>query len=508
MIIDMKLRINIGELFYQRAVRMPNREALVHGEERYTFMDLNRRTNQFARALKEMAVRKGDRVAVLLPNGHEVCECLYGTAKIGAVMVPLNFRLAPRELEYMIKDSGAKILIFDERFLSLVDGFRDNVKMRAFISTGENCPEYAEDYEDLIRPYRTDEPSIDSGDDDNFIIMYTSGTTGKPKGAVLTHENLFSAASNCVYALDVRGSESILILLPLFHIGALTPYVTATLKGMRTVLVKSLEMSEVLETIGTERPSTIVAVTSIVNMMLQVPEIKKYDFSSLVSIILLGSPLPFSVVKACHEDLGIKLQNFYGLTEATGPGAYMNPEDMLDKPGSVGHPFLFCEARIVEENDQDLPTGEVGELILRGPSIMKAYWNLPEETKSTLKNGWLHTGDLARFDEEGFIYIADRKKDMIISGGENIYPAEIESLLTSHPRIKDAAVVAMPHEKWGEVPRAVIEPVPRAILSEEEVIRFCEGKIGKHKIPKKVDFVEQLPRTPTGKVLKRELIEV
>ena len=262
-----------------------------------------------------------------------------------------------------------------------------------------------------------------------------------------------------------------------------------------------------MKTIEKERPVTIFAVTAIVNMLMQLPDIDKYDFSSVQSIVLLGSPLPFPLVEKAYREIGINLQNFYGLSEASGPGAHMNMEDMLRKPGSIGHPFLFLDLRIVDERDQDVAPGEIGELITRGPNVMKEYWNRPEETRETLKDGWLRTGDMARFDDEGFIYIADRKKDMIISGGENIYPAEIESLLVSHPKVADASVVAMPHEKWGEAPRAVVVPAKGETLTEAEVMDFCEGKIAGYKIPKKVDFVDELPRTLTGKVLKKVLRE-
>ncbi|MFC1823241.1 long-chain-fatty-acid--CoA ligase [Thermodesulfobacteriota bacterium] len=501
----MRTQENIGNILFKRTERTPNREILVCGEDRFSYRTLNQRTNQLAHALKGVTVKKGDRVAVLLSNGNEICESLFAMAKIGAVWVPLNVRLAPQELEFIIGDCGAETLIFAERFSEMVEEIRGRSALKNFICLGGKISPGTTSYEDLIAQYPTDEPVITAGNEDNLIIMYTSGTTGRPKGAVLTHHNMYSAAVDGMTGLDYGGMDTIFILLPLFHIGALTPFITAFFKGTKTIITRELELPVVLETIEREKPSTIIAVTAIATMIMQLPDIKKYDFSSVQSIVLLGSPLPFPLVEKAYQELGVNLQNFYGLTEASGPGAHMNMEDMMRKPGSIGYPFLLLDLRIVNERDEDVAVGEVGEIIIRGPAVMKEYWNLPEETKETLRNGWLHTGDMAKVDEEGFIYIVDRKKDVIISGGENIYSAEIEAFLIKHPKILDVAVIGMPDEKWGEVPRAMVELAKDEALTEEELIGFCKGRIAKFKIPKRVDFVQELPRTITGKVFKKEL---
>jgi fatty-acyl-CoA synthase len=501
----MKMQENIGKILLKRAERNPDRDILVCGDDRFSYDTLNQRTNQLAQALKGMAVAKGDRVAVLLPNGNEICESLFALAKIGAVWVPLNVRLASKELEFIISDSGAETIIFAEKFSETVEEIKGRTALRNFICVGGKISPRTRNYEDAIAQYPADEPEITSGNEDNLIIMYTSGTTGRPKGAVLTHHNMCSAAVDCLTGIDYRQIDTIFILLPLFHIGALTPFMAAFFKGTKTILTRELELPVVLKTMEKEKPSTIIAVTAIITMIMQLPDIKRYDFSSVRSIVLLGSPLPFPLVEKAYRELGVSLQNFYGLTEASGPGAHMNMEDMMRKPGSIGFPFLLLDLRVVNERDQEVAVGEVGEIIIRGPAVMKEYWNLPEETSETLRNGWLHTGDMARVDEEGFIYIVDRKKDVIISGGENIYSAEIEAFLIKHPKILDVAVIGMPDEKWGEVPRAMVELAEGEELTEEELIGYCEGKIAKFKIPKKIAFVPQLPRTITGKVFKKEL---
>jgi O-succinylbenzoate-CoA ligase len=498
--------MNIGLFLTKRALINPNKLGVVCEDKRLTFRELNHRANRVANAVRGLGVQKGDRVAVLMMNSVEYNEAYYGIAKTGAVMVPLNWRLVASELEYIIKDSGARHLIYGTEFTGVVEEMIPNLELDNYIHQGENTPAGHIHYEDWLDKASPEEPEIGAEGDDVQFIMYTSGTTGLPKGAMITHRNMFMASCNLNFSLDWSGSEIFLLVLPMFHIGALAPATVNMHSGATSIVMKAFDPEGMFKCIESERVTSFLAVPSMLTFMLQVPEIKKYDISSVNTVTSGASPVPVSLIEA-YTEYDINIIQLYGLTEAAGPVTTLNPEEALTRIGSCGKPFFHMDVKIVDDDGNQLPPGEQGELITRGESVMKGYWNLPDATAETIKNGWLHTGDIAKVDEEGYYYITDRKKDMIISGGENVYPAEIEGVLYSHPDILEAAVIGMPSDEWGESPLAVVVPKEGAGLTEQQVIDYCNGRLARYKMPKAVVFTQEIPRNPTGKALKWKLRE-
>lgn len=335
-----------------------------------------------------------------------------------------------------------------------------------------------------------------------MTILYTSGTTGKPKGAELTHSYYFWTSVNLMSTLVDTGENS-LVALPLFHIGALAVLPFFTHQGVKSVLLRSLDPQRFLELIQEEKISGFGSVPQLLDFLKLVPDFEKYDWSSVKIILVYAAPVPVTLINE-YAEAGIEVRQLYGLTECN-TGTVLDSENALTKVGSCGRPFFHTEVRVVDDEGRDVGPEELGEVLLRAPNVMKGYWNRPEDTAEAIKDGWLHTGDIAKMDEDGFLYIMDRKKDMIISGGENIYPAEIEDSLLANPKIGDVGVIGYPHETWGEAVKAVVVVKEGEELTKEELIEWCQGKIGRFKIPKEVVFTETIPRTPTGKILKRVL---
>jgi len=495
----------IGKVLSKRALITPNREAMISHGKSFTFSQLNERSSQMANALLGLGVNPGDRVGVLMANNNEFVETYFAAAKIGAVLVPLNIRLAPPELDFILRDCSVSTFIFGRDFDEKVKdmSYPRGVKYR--ISTGPCSLPDALDYEKLLALAPSVEPSVPVSEDSLQVIMYSSGTTGQPKGAMLTHRNMYMGALDILIALYYQYPDRCLLLTPFFHSGGITPLVGHIIRGISTVTMESFDPRGALMLIEKYRIRLMFGVTAIMQMILQEPKLKDHDLRSWEIALLPGSPLPYSLIKEAHGRLGVLCQNLWGLTEIGGPGSAMNIEDVLRKPESAGKPYFNVDIRIVDQEGQDAPTGQMGEIVVRGPNMMLGYWNQPEETLNTIKDGWLHTGDMGRFDEEGYLYVVDRIKDMIISGGENIYPAEIERIIREVPGVKDVAVVGIPHNKWGEVGKAFIEKRPGVALSAEEIIHYCRSKLAGYKVPKIIEFITLLPRTPSGKVLKKTL---
>ena len=500
------MKMNIGRFLARRAHLNPDKLGVVCDDKRLTFRELNDRANRVANALVGMGVQKGERVGVLMMNSVEYYETYFGIAKTGAVMVPLNWRLVASELEYIVKDSGALYLVYGSELAGTVEEMAPNLELKSYVHQGAKTPAGHLDYEDWLAKSSQDEPEIEAEGDDVQFIMYTSGTTGLPKGAVISHRNMFMAAVNFAFTLDWEWSDVFQVVLPLFHIGALVPATMGVHKGSTSIVMKAFEPESMFKCIETEKITLFLAVPAMLNFMLQVPDIKKYDISSVRQVFSGASPVPVSLIEE-YTKYDINIIQLYGLTEAAGPVTTLRPEEALTKIGSCGKPFFHMDVKIVDDAGNELPPGEQGELITKGESVMKGYWNLPEASAETIKDGWLHTGDIAKMDEGGYFYITDRKKDMIISGGENVYPAEVESVLYSHPDVLEVAVVGMPNDEWGESPMAIIVPKEGQKLTEQEVIDFCNGKLARYKMPKAAVFTDTLPRNPTGKVLKWKLRE-
>ncbi len=507
----MAIDINVGDLLATRAHLNPHKEALydVSADRRLSFSELNRRANRAAHALGSLGLNRGDRVALLAFNGHAFLECFFGFGKTGLVIMPLNWRLTAQELAFILRDGGARAVVFDQAFAPVVEQLRElgeeGTAVEHWIGIGEDLPEFAAGYDALLAAQSEEEPAEKAAEDDNLFIMYTSGTTGLPKGVVHTHGTVMWALLTLANTSDIHFSDRYLVLLPLFHVGALTPALSSVYRGNTTVILRDFDPQRAWQLIESEGITSTLAVPVMLLVMLQVPDVQRFDVSSLRNIITGAAPVPVSTIQA-YADLGIEVHQVYGLTESCGPACLIGPDDAVHKVGSTGKSFFHTAVRIVDDEGRAVAPGEAGEIQVRGPHIMKEYWNRPDATAEAIVDGWLRTGDMAVMDEEGFVTIQDRLKDMIISGGENVYPAEIENVLLHHPAIADAAVIGQDSARWGESPFAVVVKTEPG-LTEEAVLAHCQGELARFKLPKGVAFVDEIPRNPSGKILKRVLRE-
>lgn len=495
--------MNIGGFLSKRAHLSPDKEALVVGDVRLNYKQLNRRCNQFVHAIQKIGIGPGDRVAILALNEPEYLDLYFGLGKIGAIMVPINHRLAGPEIQFIVNDCQAKVFIFGKEFASTVDSIRNAVSCEHFVAIMDTPPEYAKSYQELTADAPETEPEIASGGDDTMTILYTSGTTGRPKGAELTHDGYFGTSVTLKATFGDVG-EVLLMPLPLFHIGGLAPIPMCVHFGMKMVIQPAFDPKNFLELLQKEDVTWFGSVPQILMFLRQIPNFDKYDWSKVQMALVYAAPVPTTLIKdfAAH---GIEVRQLYGMTECTGPATVIDSKNAIKKAGSCGPAFFHNEIRVVDMEGKDVGPEEMGEVLISGTNLMKGYWNRPDATAEALKDGWLYSGDMARMDADGFLYIMDRKKDMIISGGENIYPAEIEDLLLGHSQIADAAVIGYPDEKWGEAVKAVVVLKEGESMTAEELIEWSRGKIAGFKIPKNVEFTDQIPRTPTGKILKRVL---
>ena len=507
----MSTEINIGAFLGTRAHLNPNKEALydVACDQRFTFSALNGRANQACHALSGLGLAKGDRVALLTYNGHEFVESFFGPAKAGLIIMPLNWRLTAKELAFILKDGGARAIIFDADFAPVIEQLKSmgeqGSALEHWIGIGQHGLDFATDYEALLAAQAADEPALNACDDDNLFIMYTSGTTGNPKGVVHSHNTVMWALITLGNTADIHFADRYLVLLPLFHVGALTPMLGTVYKGNTMVILRNFEPERTWSLIEQERITTTLAVPAMLAFMLQVPDFQRFDWSSLRYVTSGAAPVPVTTINT-YMDLGIEIHQVYGMTETCGPACLIGPDDAIHHVGSTGKSFFHTQVRVVGSDGTDLPAGEPGEVVVRARHNMKEYWGRPQATAETVIDGWLHTGDVAVMDAEGFVTIQDRIKDMIISGGENVYPAEVENVLLQHPDITDAAVIGRESEKWGESPFAIIVSKNPG-LNEQQVLAHCDGKLARYKLPKGAVFLDEIPRNPSGKILKRVLRE-
>jgi fatty-acyl-CoA synthase len=503
--------MNVGSLLTMQANKFPDRTALVYENKRFTYRQFNQRSNQIANALLRFGLQKGDRVATLLFNSHELVEVFMGAAKVGGVFTPINFRLAAEEVIYLVNHSDARVFAFGEEFFSLVGNILPHLpKVEKFISVGKAPFPRAIEYEPLLQGSRDDEPGFAVSEDDECQMLYTSGTTGRPKGAVLSHGNVLWNLVNMLLAREDKEGESALVTGPLYHAAALNNHflIRLALAGA-SVLMKHFDPRIFMEIIQKEKVNVISGAPAMFHLLLNLPEVEKYDARSITRCTLGSSTLPDETKKKLLKLLPNAggIYDVYGATEASPTVTVLKAADSFRKTACVGPAVPFLEVRIVDNQDREVPRSEPGEIICRGPNVMKGYYKDPEGTAEALKGGWLHTGDIGRMDEEGFVYIVDRKKDMIISGGENIYPREIEELLYHHPKIREAAAVGIPDPFWGESVKAFVVLKTGMSMTEEEVIEYCKAHLASYKKPKVVAFVDSLPRNPSGKVLKNLLRE-
>ena len=506
------MKTNIGLILTKRAQLSGNREAYVDGGSglRLSFAELNARVNQVAHLLRSRGVSKGDRVAIMMMNSAEFIETYFAIAKIGGVVVPLNWRLVADELEFILKDSGSTNLMFGDEFLDLATDLHGRGNKTDVVNWLHSSPESTDtafdDYEALRNAAPIDEPEPGGWDDDMLYIMYTSGTTGLPKGVVHTHTTTLWALVTFLATADVHDADRYLAALPMFHVGSLTPVTLNVYTGTTSVVMREFNPTRAWELFGEEKITSALLVPAMLNFMIQVKDLDRFDYSSLRWIQSGASPLPVSLIQK-YADLNIDIHQIYGLTESCGPACLINGDDALAKIGSTGRGFFHTDIRVVTEGGEDAGPNIPGEVWVRGGHVMKEYWNRPDATAEVITpDGWLRTGDVATMDADGYIYIQDRIKDMIISGGENIYPAEIENVILTHPDVAEVAVIGQPSEKWGESPFAVIVRKSDS-LTESDLLAYCHGKLARFKLPGGVAFIDLIPRNANGKVLKRVLRE-
>ncbi|HEY3607311.1 MAG TPA: long-chain fatty acid--CoA ligase [Pseudonocardiaceae bacterium] len=483
----------IGSWTARRARRTPDRIAVVHNGRERTYRELHDRVLRLAAVLRRHGVRRGDRVAYLGPNHPAYLETLFATGVLGAVFVPLNTRLAAPEIGYQLADSGSAVLIHAPEQSDVVDTIDDPVRHRIPLA----------DYERLIATSAADQMDEPVGLDDVCLIMYTSGTTGRPKGVVLTHGNITWNSVNVLVDIDLAGDEITLVVAPLFHTAGLNMTCLPTLlKGGTVVLVPAFDPTSVLDLIETRRVTYMFGVPAMYDAMTASPRWAAADLSSLRQLNCGGSPVPDATI-AAYLRRGLAFSQGYGLTEAAPGALYLSRAMATAKAGTAGVPHFFTDVRVVDADLVDVQPGDRGEIVVSGPNVMRGYWGRADATEQAFAaDRLLRTGDVGSPDEDGYVTIVDRLKDMIISGGENIYPAEIERVLAYHPAISESAVIGVPHPTWGEVGRAVVALSPGAEASEPEVLDFLRGRLAKYKIPKSVVFVDRLPRNATGKLLR------
>ncbi len=517
----MSVQWDVGYIACKRAMGSPDRTAVIFEDTPVTYRRLNEGANRCAHFLQKMGMKKGDRLCVLMLNGVEFLEAYFAAAKLGVVFVPLNWRLVGPELEYQINDCGARMILFHDSFLGSVDLIRGKLTVeedkfvysRSGIPDMPGCPEWAGDYAQALadRPVTDPVPETPVEMDDPLALVYTSGATGLPKGAVLSHgQTYFKCLQTAMYMTDAGalggGRDVMVAQMPLFHSGGLFIIATPCLfSGITLVMRRGFDANRFAEDIQQYRGTIVFALTTMWRLILSSGKLDQVDVSSVTCVMGGGERTP----PALFEELarrGLHMQQGFGQTECSAM-TLMPKEDIQRKMGSVGKPGFFTHVWIGDRAGKELPPGEIGEILAKGPTVMTGYWNLPEMTSRAIVNGVLHTGDLGYMDEEGFLYIVDRAKDMYRSGGENVYPAEVEKAICSHPRVATAAIIGVPDEKWGETGMAFILPAPGATVTPAEILEWLQGRVARFKHPKHIRIVDELPLTATMKVKKAVLKE-
>ncbi|WP_328922950.1 acyl-CoA synthetase [Streptomyces griseoaurantiacus] len=498
------LNQGIGSWPARRARKTPRRTAIVHEDTHLTYRDLHERVLRLAHALRALGVARGDRVAYLGPNHPSFLETLFATGVLGAVFVPLNTRLAAPELAYNLSDSGSTVLVHAAGHAGTAAAAGAEAPALHRITLGP-AAEDALGYEELLAGAPADPLDEPVGPDEPCMIMYTSGTTGRPKGAVLSHANITWNSVNVLVDTDLAGDEVTLVVAPLFHTAGLNMTCLPTLlKGGRVVLHGAFDAGHVLEAVAAHRVTYMFGVPTMYDAMAAHPRWRDADLSSLRSVSCGGAPVPARTIET-YLARGLAFSQGYGMTEASPGVLFLDREEATAKAGSAGVPHFFTDTRVTAPDGGPAAPGEKGEILVRGPNVMSGYWGRPADTAAAFtEDGWLRTGDVARTDEDGYAYIVDRVKDMFVSGGENVYPAEVEDALLGHPAVRECAVIGVPDAVWGEVGHAVVvlEPGADAGADGAEILGRLHGRLAKYKIPRTVAFVDALPRTASGKIVK------
>jgi long-chain acyl-CoA synthetase len=502
----------LGDMIKDNAQRYADKTAFIFEGERYTFEQVNERINRLINALADLGVTKGDHVGILAYNCPQYFE-VFGLAKAGRVCVPLNYRSVGRELSYLINNSEINTLILGSAFTDVIGSISHELGGVRNLICLDAAVENMKSYEQLISSYPPDEPADDVELDDPCVLFYTSGTTGRPKGAVHTHRSMVAEAE--LPHRNLSASDVVLCVMPFFHVGGSAAHlIPAFAVGATVVIHWRFDESLVLEAIEGEKVTYVFLVPTMIIRLLEHPNLSQYDLSSLHTLAYTGAPMPIGPLRRGTGLLGEVFFQELGQTETLNMTVFKREEFRLEgspkelkRLESAGKPQREGELRIVDEQGHDVPIGEAGELIARSDRMMKEYWRSPEETAKTIKDGWLHTGDVGMMDEDGYVYLVDRKKDMIISGGENIYSREVEEVLYMHPAVLEAAVVGVPDEKWGESVKALVVLKDGTAASEEDIIDFCKEHLASYKKPRSVEFRGSLPKTGSGKIKKNEIRE-
>ena len=499
----------IGLWLTKRAFLSGEREAVVDGERRLNYRELNQRVNRLAGALQAKGLKPGDRCTILAYNCLEYVEVIFAAAKLGLILVPLNWRLSSAELAYNLSDSGTEMLLFDSEFEDMVVQLAKHTSLKQMIVLGSNPILAADAYEPLLSRQSDNEPRTTQpvGLDTAHIIMYTAGTTGRPKGAVLSQGAAFWNAINLTLDMNFTPNDRNLSVLPMFHIGGIGLFTLPVLYMGGTVIIQRIfDPVITLQLLEKENITLFFGVAAVFLFLIQHAEFKPDVFKNARVVMSGGAPLPVSLVQQYHE-VGITLQQGFGMSEAAPSISTLGKDLALEKAGSIGRALFHVETRVVDGDLKDVPGGEVGELIIRGPNLMLGYWERPDATQEAFSGEWFHTGDMARMDQDGDLYIVDRKKDMFISGGENVYPAEVENAIFDMHQVAETAVIGIKDPKWGEVGLAVVAVKAGEKLAESQILKFLKGRLAKYKIPKSIVFMDRLPRNAAGKVLKKDLRE-
>jgi long-chain acyl-CoA synthetase len=504
-----------ADIIYRNAILYPDAEAFVYGSERVSFKDFNERVNRLIHGLQDLGINKGDIIGILSWNQLEYPEVFGAAMKGGFVLAHYNPRLQSEELIHVIKDSEPRVLFIGPELVETVDGIREHLSKTEYFLTFGNPKGQIKAYKEMLEGKSKEEPEMEVMEDDPLTIFYTSGTTGIPRGSIYMHKQKMENALIKALEIGVEYLDRHLVVLPMFHIGGdshIWPFFV--MGGCNVIMPVSSDMSDALKLIAEEKISDLHIVPTQLVSLINLPDIDQYDLHCLKRIWYAASPMPTEVLKRGLSVFGPIFMQGYGQTESGPDITVLGREDhryseesteVQNVLESCGRPCIGVHVRIVDDDGHDVETGEIGEIIVQSKRIMPEYFHRPEETRKTIQDGWLYTGDLGYYDESGFIFIKDRRHFMIISGGENVYPAEVENILYRHPAVREAAVIGIPDPYWVERVHAVVVLKENAKATEEDIVNFCRDGIAHYKAPKSVDFVESLPKNPQGKILKREL---
>lgn len=503
---------NIAAIVRTHGAERPDRTAIVYEEQTITWLDLDQRSNAVAAGLAAAGVGAQDRIARIDKNDPSYFEMLFGAAKINAVTVDVNYRLAPPEMVQIVNDAQAKVLFIGPDFIPVLDKIEGELKtVTKIVVLGESASH--DSYESWVGANQgAADPGVVAADNDVALQLYTSGTTGLPKGVMLTHDNLFGFVNEVAPSWGFSGDSVSIVVMPLFHIAGSGWSIASMVMAAKCVLLREVDPTLILKKIKDERVTHAIFVPVVLQFLLMMPTLPTTDVSSMELIAYGASPITESVLKASMDAFGCKFVQVYGLTETTGAVVQLDaddhdPDNRPELLRSCGKPYPWVQVRVVGEDGKDLSANEVGELWIKSKQVMKGYWNKPEETAAALTDdGWFKTGD-AGYVKDGYLYLHDRVKDMIVSGGENVYPAEVENALMGHPEVADVGVVGIPDERWGEAVHAVVVKAEGTDPTPEALIAYAREHLAGFKCPKSISFAEALPRNPSGKILKRELRE-